>query len=430
MIQPLKHQTKGFETLLDIMSKESHCLEASGTGWGKTYVSLMVAREFGMRPAIICRKAMIEDWVEIADQVGVKPHFVANIEAAKSKNFDHGGWERKNKRYRWKLPADALMIFDEAHMLRNWKTGNSRMGIATKHQNLQTMFLTATPGSSPLDFYTFGRCFDFFDSPNAFFEWSKGYGCTDGDYSMEFVGMPEELDANMKALRKLIFPRYGHRVLWSEVPDAPESIVDTVSVEANRVDDLNDVFDKIHHKLDNAEDNAQIALVDDLRFRQLAELEKVPAMVEYADRYHNEGKAIVVFFNFNESIEAFTKLTKVKRYGLIRGKTYGDPDRKITRDAFQRNELDMIVANIKAGGESLSFHDLHGKQRVTLVSPNFSGDNLLQILGRTPRTGAKSPALQHIFFVRDSVEDKVRSRVNQKLNNLDSLLDSDLNPLV
>jgi hypothetical protein len=385
----------------------------------------MAAKALGLRPAIVCRKTMIPTWTEIAEIVGTSPVFVSNIEACKSKKFAHGGWVIRNKRYDWKVPADTLMILDEAHMLKDLKSGNNKLGIATRRQKIKTLFLTATPGTSPMDFYCFGKCFGFFESPQEFYRWCINHGMSEGGYSLEFVGRPAILDKHMKDIGDKIFPRFGHRALWKDIPGFPETITNTITVIGRRSKELDKMFDDLQAKM---LDDQPLPIVDLLRARQFAELEKVPAMVEMADRYLHEGKSVAVFLNFTDSVDAFLDLTP--KHWMSRTITGSDKDKPASVESFQKNLCPLLICNIAAGGESISLHDLYGRQRVSLISPSYSAQQLVQVLGRIHRAGGKSPAIQHLFFVENSVEEKVKASVKQKLNNLDSLLDSDLNPFL
>jgi len=424
VIKPLPYQEEGLAHIVKVLTENLHCLEASSTGWGKTYVALMAAKQLGLRPAILCRKIAIPMWEDVCFQAGLFPVFIANFESCKSPKFHCGGWKRKNKVYEWIVPEDTLMIFDEAHRYQDPLRGNSKLAIATLKQRIKTIFLTATPMTSPLTMYTFGRCFRFFQCYRSFKLWCYTQGVMQGAYSMEFTGTPEYLEKHMTNIGKLIFPKFGHRVTWRDVPGFPETITNTVSVVGQNSKELRYLFDRLHALRETDE---ELPIVDLLRARQFAELEKVPAMAEMATRYIDEGKAVAVFLNFNDSITAFTKLlNKDDSYGLITGDN--THERAQVSEDFQSNKLPMLVCNVKAGGESVNMHDLHGKQRVSLISPSYSGPDLVQVLGRIHRAGAKSPALQHIFFVRETREDDVRKSVDQKLKNLDSLLDADLNP--
>ena len=91
-------------------------------------------------------------------------------------------------------------------------------------------------------------------------------------------------------------------------------------------------------------------------------------------------------------------------------------------DAFQNDEVRVIVVNIKAGGTGLSLHDINGKHaRVSLISPTFSAKDHAQALGRIHRNGAKSHALQKILVASGSVEENIMKAINRKMANLHAL---------
>ena len=58
--------------------------------------------------------------------------------------------------------------------------------------------------------------------------------------------------------------------------------------------------------------------------------------------------------------------------------------------------------------------------------PNSASD-LLQALGRAPRSGAKTPVLQRIIFVANvDYEKKIMQSINKKLANISAINDGDL----
>ena len=77
---------------------------------------------------------------------------------------------------------------------------------------------------------------------------------------------------------------------------------------------------------------------------------------------------------------------------------------------------------------ALSLHDVHKKKpRVSVTSPSFSASELLQVFGRIRRDGG-THALQRIILVAGTVEERIATSLERKLDNLDTLNDSDLNP--
>jgi hypothetical protein len=82
--------------------------------------------------------------------------------------------------------------------------------------------------------------------------------------------------------------------------------------------------------------------------------------------------------------------------------------------------------NIRAGGAGLSLHDpVTQVPRVALISPPYSAIDLKQVLGRTHRLGG-GHSTQKLIFAADTVEEQVMQRVQNRVQNIDALLDSDV----
>ena len=162
-----------------------------------------------------------------------------------------------------------------------------------------------------------------------------------------------------------------------------------------------------------------------LRARQEIELLKVPTLVELTQDHIESGNSIVLFVNFENTVQALSERLKTKC--LITGKISND-ERKKNIENFQSDRERIIICNIKAGGVGISLHDLNGNYpRVSLISPTYSAQDLLQSLGRIHRAGAKSKAIQKIIFCAGTIEEEICAKVENKINNIKLINDGDLN---
>jgi superfamily II DNA or RNA helicase len=140
---------------------------------------------------------------------------------------------------------------------------------------------------------------------------------------------------------------------------------------------------------------------------------KVPAMAELVDDYLKGGNSVVVFLNFKESIRQLA--TKVGTSCILTGdETAAEKDTNI--DLFQSNSEKIIICQIQCGGVGISLHDVHGRPRVSLLSPSYSAIDLVQALGRINRAGAKTPAIQKILVSAGTVEENVRKKLEAKID--------------
>jgi hypothetical protein len=87
----------------------------------------------------------------------------------------------------------------------------------------------------------------------------------------------------------------------------------------------------------------------------------------------------------------------------------------------------MIVAIIQAGGVGVSLHDIHGGHpRMSIISPTWSGQDMVQALGRIHRAGSKTPAMQRIVYCAKTYEEQICSTIQEKIRNINAINDGDL----
>jgi SNF2 family DNA or RNA helicase len=170
-------------------------------------------------------------------------------------------------------------------------------------------------------------------------------------------------------------------------------------------------------------------LTKQLRLRQEIELMKAPIFADLATNAIEEGGAVAVFVSFRATLEKVIELLKKYMPLTLKGGDTED-ERQSAVDSFGVFSR-CIVCTISAGGLGISLHDEHGTfPRVSIISPSFSAIELKQALGRVHRAGAKTKSVQRIVFAANTVEEKVCSRVRQKLNNIDLINDDELNPIL
>ena len=161
-------------------------------------------------------------------------------------------------------------------------------------------------------------------------------------------------------------------------------------------------------------EDSEHVIVNIIRARQLAESLKVPDLVEMAEDLMLEGLSVVIFVSFKETVQALCEKLCCDR---IEGGQKSDRQQVI--DDFTADKTNCIVVNTAAGGTGISLHDVNGdRPRVSLISPQFSAKDHVQVLGRIHRNGMKSDALQKILVASGSVEEAVMSSMQRRLDNL------------
>ena len=177
-------------------------------------------------------------------------------------------------------------------------------------------------------------------------------------------------------------------------------------------------------ELERLGDEALTAAVARLRARQLAELAKVPAIIDLARDLIRSGLSVPIFLNFRDSVRQVAAALGAE---VIDGADGGDAHRASAIGDFQADKNHALVLQIGAGGVGVSLHDVCGERpRHSLLSPPESAWDLIQALGRNRRFGQRSPALRTILTLAGSVEERVKAAVERNAAQNETINDGDL----
>lgn len=425
----ISYQKDHVKGLIASLMNNNSALDGSDTGTGKTYSALAVCVELNLKPIILCPKSIIASWKNACKHFGIENYFVSNYEQYKNEKTDFLKIEKNNNKdkYIWNIKEDEIIIYDECHRAKNYKTINSEILWEARDQKKKILALSATIADNPLQFYSLGYTLGLFNSKSGFWSWVKQNGCSDTGYGWQFNGTKK----NLEKIRNQIYPLRGDRLSIVDLGDAfPETLIiaDTFTMNGDSVK-IQKIYDEMEMELEalknKEKDDNENQLTILLRARQKVELLKIPVFVEQAQDAIEEGHSVAIFVNFNETVKSISE--KLETNCLIWGSNKeGERDKNI--NDFQSNKSKIIICNIKAGGIGISLHDLEGNNpRMSLISPTWSAQDLLQTLGRVHRAGGKSKSIQKVIFCADTVEEEICNKVKAKIENIHTLNDGDLN---
>lgn len=426
----LPYQVEPVTYLCNSILCNGAAIDGSDTGIGKTYHALAVARELRMIPAIICRISGISNWKVGCRHFGLNPLFIVNWERAKTKGFPYVQRLRdrmNHLHFRWQLPSNTLLIFDEAHMACNPASQNNRLWTASK--GIRSISLSATFADRPARLQGLFTVLDITPA-SEFKKWLADFG----NFSNQYDEI-ESLDAqgDMRRINRILYPRYGFRRAYTDpevkkfFPDAviQTEIVDLSLKKQQRQTRLYALMLRLVARYQQQGKQAGV-LTAQTRYRQASELLKCDALADLAQTYIYEGKAVCIFVNYRESL--FYLASRFHTQSLI----YGDQHRdgisreKVIND-FQSGASRIVISMVAAGGQSINLHDTLGRyQRVSLVCPAYNPIDIKQVLGRTRRAGSKSVPVIKLVYAAGGIEEKVARAVNEKIDNIEALNDGDL----
>ena len=407
------------------------------TGAGKTVMALQTVKDLGIPALVVCPKVARTQWRETAEAMEVPPELILDItnpeQITKPKP---GKWYSRDDGWT-NIPDNALLIWDEIHRVSGPKSEATR-AIARfgnkKYPNTRLLALSATLGETPEKFRALSWWFGWTKFTDAsWYDWLRTHGCGYVDIGwgrtrrriFQFTRNKKKAAEVMLTIRHDMGDRFA-AIGPGEIPGFPDEIKEVTLVDLDKRD--HEELVKAYAEMpDQYKQMSQDDMVNMLRMRQRAEWCKALAMAEMAEELEADGYSIFLCINFTlarERIEQYLREKKVPFASIYGGQK--DDERQKGIDAFQRNDVHVMVGMSEACSVALSLHDkLHQRQRVSLISPGWSASAFAQALGRIRRVGGTT-ATQKIIIAAGSVEERVGRAIERKMSNLDALTNQDM----
>ena len=417
--------------------------DQSETGTGKTYVAAWLAKNLNSPVVIVCPKVVIPSWTKVLSYFGIKAHCLINYEKLIRGNTEHlsfkDGKDTGPSDYTINFPKNSLVILDEVHKCKSATSKNSDFLIKLKMDGYKSLLLSATAATNPLEMKAFGFATTLHNlvSYRHFITSSGAYAGRYGGYQIDLQSQ-KTIEA-MSNIHNTLFNLYKvssrmTRKMFDKIFPDNHVMAECFNMGTN-TDKINRVYEQMESELAALEESSinysQHHFAIMTKARRMAELLKVPTMVEMIEDWYDEGISPVVFVNFTDTVEAIEKqLAKNRKFdGKIARIVGGQSDKVRQKDIedFQSDNKRIMIANLAAGNAGVSLHDLIGNHpRGSIISPSYSAINLLQALGRIHRAEGKTTCIQKVMFADGTIEVEACKRVQCKLNNLECLNDGDL----
>ena len=449
-----QYQEKSVLEMINSILKFNISLNSGDTGVGKTYCVAAACVELKRKPIVICPKILMYTWESVLDYFGVKAYDIVNYETIRNgKTYVNSKFTtRKDSSYleivepdeddatkspyNWDLPEDAILIFDEAHRCKDPATDNGKLLMSSKqviNKKIPVILLSATICETKTDmkipFYLFNliphtRNFNHFtkllclEYPNLipkrrdFADKNSYHKAKDNSITLAMHSKIKEYVSRIKISD-----------LGDKFPSNQWCAQLFVSEDANKIAEL---YDELAEHIDALKETpGSHHLAEIIKLEQQIELKKAPIMIDQAESFLSEGKSVIIFVNYTKTLEFISEQLN------ILCKVHGKQtilERKMAIDLFQCNKERIIICQSRAGGIGISLHDTLGNHpRATIMNFPKSGSDLIQMLGRAARAGAKTPVIQRIVCIAGVPrEKKVYLNTNKKLANISAINDGDL----
>lgn len=418
----LPWQPAAVETLAASLHRWGGALDASLTGTGKTTACLAAFRAAGInRLAVLCPISVIPNWQEWGERFGLR---VRAINYERAIRGIPGLLERNQRnQFTW-LGRNYGVAFDEAHRIGGLSTLNSKMAKAAARQGIPAMALSATIGDTPMRLSALGEILRLF-GPREFIPWALNHGVERKDNGrFVYVGG----NAGMMAIRNRIFAEgRGIRLDPATIPEFPEAQIDSILIETEHVNEINEVLDKMTGIADSAAAGRlsfpqfRKSMHDEWRALERLKLAPCCELIEDAAA---SGMCGILFVHYREIAQEAARLLNCP---LIIG---GQPDdeRQAIIQGRREDRIQKIVCT-SAGNEGISLHDVTGRHPTySVIMPSGSSRVARQEVGRGWRAGARSKAIIRFAFAAGTREADRARRLAGRLNRLDALTNMDFVP--
>lgn len=336
-------------------------------------------------------------------------------------------------------PEFDLVIFDEAHKLRNNTSMRSKLALKIVENAEFTLYLSATAGQNPLELSYLAPLLakltgQSVSSMEDFEMWCKGmnlgvkrakFGKWEWDRSPESIDMIHNLLFKGKPLGAL-------RRTPTDIAGYPEISRELMPFELDpeEYQSYNLAWQQFKEVMRNEKagkmkkGDKEIGLVARLRLRQKASILKIPYTLETIESLLENGHQVAVSVAFKDTL--FEIEEKLKKSGVSCSTIHGGhnpTEKEKQRVDFQTGVNKVVLFTVE---EAISLHqgEMNDIPRTMLIHDlRWSAISMSQIEGRTHRDG-KFSQIYWLYFA-DTIEEDIAKIVLGRVISMKSMIGDD-----
>ena len=414
---PLQHQKEAIEKL----AGSRRFILADDMGLGKTTCTIIAALETGAKKIlIICPASLKINWQREIENYSDRPVFISEGKKFSTEsdfvivNYDilknfHDTKEKDNSLLN--QSNFDLVILDEAHMISNPQAQRTKI-INHFVKNIKRVWLlTGTPMTSrPMNYY---NLLNIIESPVAqnwmayAIRYCQGYQFMAGRRKVWNVTGASNLEELRDRTSKQILRR-----LKEDVLDLPDKIISPVYLRL-KSKEYEELMGEYYDWFDKNPDEASSLTVQFsklMKVRKVISNEKTKQTIEIVENIIEQGKKVIVFTNFTDSLQTIYK--HFEKQAVYLDGSCSKPHRQKAVDEFQDNEkIKVFVGNIKAAGVGLT---LTSAEVVIMNDLSFVPAEHSQAEDRAYRYGQKNNVLVYYPLYENTIEGAIYDILNRK----------------
>ena len=414
---PLSHQKEAIEKLVG----SKRFILADDMGLGKTTSTIIAALETGVKKIlIVCPASLKINWEREIANYSDRSVFIAEGKKYSTEadfvivNYDilKNFHDPKDKENSLLVQSNfELVILDEAHMISNAQAQRTKIINNFAKDTKRVWLLTGTPMTSrPMNYY---NLLNIIESPVAqnwmayAIRYCQGYQFTAGKRKVWNVTGASNLEELRDRTSKQILRR-----LKEDVLDLPDKIITPVYLRTSSKE-YKDLMGEYYDWLENKKDEASsltIQFSKIMKVRKVIANEKVKQTIEFAENIIEQGKKVIIFTNFTDTLQLIHN--HFGKESVYLDGSCNKVQRQFAVDQFQENEkIKVFVGNLKAAGVGLT---LTSAEVVIMNDLSFVPAEHAQAEDRAYRYGQKNNVLVYYPIFENTIEGVIYNILNTK----------------
>lgn len=426
---PLSHQIEAIEKLVS----SRRFILADDMGLGKTTSTIIAALETGAKKIlIVCPASLKINWEREIANYSDRPCYIAEGKKFSTEsdfviiNYDilknfHNKEDKDNSLL---LQSKfELVILDEAHMVSNAQAQRTKL-INNFTKNVKRVWLlTGTPMTSrPINYY---NLLNLVDSPVAqnwmayAIRYCQGFQFRAGNRKVWNVTGASNLEELRDRTANQILRRLKENVL-----DLPDKIITPVYLRTSSKE-YKDLMGEYYEWLENKKEESTsltIQFSKIMKVRKVIANEKVKDTIEFVQNIIDQGKKVIIFTNFTETLQLIHN--HFGKESVYLDGSCNKIQRQYAVDQFQENEkIKVFVGNLKAAGVGLT---LTAAEVVIMNDLSFVPAEHAQAEDRAYRYGQKNNVLVYYPIFENTIEGVIYDILNKKKKVIGTVMGDEL----
>ena len=427
---PLEHQKIAIEKL----TGSKRFILADDMGLGKTTATIIAALETGAKKIlIICPASLKINWQREIENYTDRSVFISE---GKKFSLEHDfvivNYDILKNFHDTKDKSKSLLnqgnfdlvILDEAHMVSNAQAQRTKL-INHYAKNIKIVWLlTGTPMTSrPMNYY---NLLYLIESPVAqnwmayAIRYCQGYQFTAGKRKVWNVTGASNLEELRDRTSKQILRR-----LKEDVLDLPDKIITPVylRLQSKEYEELMGEYYDWYDKNPDESSSLTVQFSKLMKVRKVIANEKVKQTIEFAENIMDQGKKVIIFTNFTDTLQSIYQ--HFGKQAVYLDGSCSNSVRQQAVDAFQNDDkVKVFVGNLKAAGVGLT---LTAAEVVIMNDLSFVPAEHAQAEDRAYRYGQKSNVLVYYPLFDNTIEGAIYDILNKKKDIIRTVMGDEVN---